>query len=98
MESKGLRCRISWPARRVPERKIREQEPWHADVLDDVLSAAHDNGRDAVLLQHACRQTDGLVADGAIGNKHRCIDLLRLAAGEDLATVDLKRHTVATIA
>jgi hypothetical protein len=38
-------------ARRVAERKIREQEARHRGVLDDILGAAHQEGGDAVGLE-----------------------------------------------
>src|SRR4029453_6562333 len=34
--------------RRIAERKVTEDEPRHAAVLDDVLRAPHDHGREAV--------------------------------------------------
>ena len=39
--------------RRIAEREIREQKARHADILDDIFGAAHDNGGDIVLFQHS---------------------------------------------
>src|SRR6266571_5353346 len=41
----------------VAKRKIGEQKARHADVLDDVFGASHDDGGDAVFLQHSRGQT-----------------------------------------
>src|SRR5438552_11707173 len=97
IECEGLRYGIVWPPRGVAEREIGEQKPRHTDILDDILRATHDNGGDAVLLQHSRGQADGLVADGAIGNQDRCIDFVRPTTRDDLRTVDLERHTMAAI-
>ena len=47
--------RVVRPPGRVAEREVAEQKARHADIFDDVLGAAHDHGRDAVLLRGAGR-------------------------------------------
>src|SRR6267378_780585 len=85
----GLRWRVVRPARAVAERKIAEEEPRHAAVLDDVFRAAHHHRRDAVRLEMARDEADRLVADRAIGYEESRIHLIFHAAREDLGTVHL---------
>src|SRR5438034_7427714 len=66
-------------------------------MFDDVLGAAHDHGRDAVLFQSAGRQADALVANRAIGNEDRSVDRVFLATAHDLPTIDLERHPMTAV-
>src|SRR5258708_6173139 len=59
LERLRLRLRVERLARGVAERKIAEEKPRHAAVLDDVLRRAHDHGRDAVRFEVAGDQTHG---------------------------------------
>src|SRR6516165_1330339 len=64
-EREGLRLRVLGPAGRIAQWKIAEQKARHAAIFDDVLGAAHDDRRDAVLFQMPCGQTHGLTTISA---------------------------------
>ena len=69
LERGGLRGRVVRPAGGIAEREVGEQQPRHADVLDDVLGAAHHDGGDAGCLQRARGEADALMADRAVGDR-----------------------------
>src|SRR5258708_36403695 len=84
-------------AGRISERKIAEQESWHRSVLDEVLGTArHDRGN-AVGLQVASDQADGLVAYRAIRHQHRGIYLVGSAACDDVGGINLEGDAMAAI-
>ena len=69
LEREGLRFRISRLAGRIAERKIGKQEPGNADILDDILGAAHHDRGDPVHFEHTGSEADALlVTDRATGN------------------------------
>src|SRR5450759_2889160 len=91
---------VTWDpsaAPRIAERKIGKQKTRHADLLDDILRATHDDGGNAVCLQHPRDHAYGLVADRTIGNQYRCIDAVFLATCKDFRGVGLERRTMAAI-
>ena len=66
-------------------------------MLDDVLRAAHDDGGDAVFFQHARGEAQCLVTDGTVGNQDRGVGAVCLAPRDDLRTILLERHAMASI-
>jgi hypothetical protein len=97
LERERLRFGILRPTRGIAEGKVGEKQPWHADILDDVLGAAHDDGGDAALLERAGGKAHGLMAHGTVGNQDRRIDDVRFAARDDLRTVDLEGSSPASV-
>ena len=97
LQREGLRLRVLGPPCGIAEREVGEQQPRHADVLDDVLGATHHHGGDAGRLQRTRGEADALVADGAVGEEQRRIDAIGLAARHQLRAVDLQRHAVAAV-
>ncbi len=61
------------PSRRIAQRKITEQEAWHAAEFHQILGATHDHGGDAIRLKMPRDQTHGLMTHGSISNDHRHI-------------------------
>ena len=48
---------------------IDENGPRRRDLSHDVVNRADDQSRDAMAFDHMGDETDGLVAEGSIGNK-----------------------------
>ena len=81
----------------IAQREVAEHEAGHAAMLHDVLGAPHHDRRDAVRLQVARDQADGLVAHRAVGHQQRRVGAVFLAAAQDFRRVGLHRHPVAAI-
>jgi len=84
-------------SRGVAERKVGKQEARNADVLDDVLGAAHDDCRDALRLERSRDERERLVAHGAVGNQQRGVGAVFPAARDEFGRVDLERRALAAI-
>ena len=53
----------------APHRMIDENGAWRSDLTHDVESRADDQRRDASTLDDMGNETDGLVAEGSVGDK-----------------------------
>ena len=86
-----------WPAGRVTEWKITEQEPRHAAEFDDVLGAAHHDRRDAIRLKMPRDQTHGLMTHGSVGGDDGRIDIHPAHMRQDVHAILLDRGFLAAI-
>ena len=70
-------------APRVPQRKIRPVESWHACMFNDVLCASHDDSGYAVCFKITGDQTDRLMANGSRGHQQSnvCLQLPYMGQG-----------------
>ena len=75
------------PPGAVAQGKVAEQQARHADVLDDVLGAAHDHGGDAVLLQMPGGQRRRLMADRTVGHDNGGVGLVLAQAGQHIRAI-----------
>ena len=76
-----MRRRVFWPTGGIAERKIRKQEARHANVFDDILCTAHDEGGYSIGLQNACSKANALVADRAVSDEQCRINDVSKATG-----------------
>src|SRR5262249_61882832 len=84
VDGEDLRVDVERTARGVAEREIAEEEAGNAALLDDVLGAAHDHGRNTVGLEGPGDQTHGLVTDRSARNEEGDVRRVLLAAPEQL--------------
>src|SRR6185437_10916433 len=94
-EREPLRFKIERLAGGIAERKIAEQKTRRADMLDNILGAAHDDRRNSVRFEMTRGERHALVADGTIRNEDRGVDLVRLAAREKFRRVGLDCRALA---
>lgn len=60
----------------IPERKVGEGEPWHANLVEDVSRRAEDQGRHSRRFEMSCGQTDRLMAHGSKRNEKCEVDIV----------------------
>ena len=68
-----------------------------AELLDDILGAAHHDGGNTIgfeMTRHQCRR---LVTDRAVRDDHRNVDLVGLTTREDFRRVDVDGDAMAAV-
>ncbi len=97
LEGGALRGHIKGFAGGVAKREIAEQQTRHTAVFHDILGTAHNHRRDAMRFQVPGDQTHGLVAHRSSGHDEGGVDLVLLAAVQNLRAIRLQRDALTAI-